>query len=92
MATTPEGDQGYSNVCCSYNKSLSNQNYISKITPRQETELMMEQYMEENTYYNGLGYPMQVVQAQAVSNGDLVTPIVYDRANRSDAKNICLSR
>ena len=47
---------------------------------------MMDQYMEENTYYNGLGYPIQIVQAQAVSNGDLVTPIVYDRANRSDAK------
>lgn len=86
VATTPEGDQGYSNVCCSYNHSLSNHNYISKITPRRKTESMMDQYMEENTYYNGLGYPMQVVQAQAVSNGDLVTPIVYDRANRSDAK------
>lgn len=76
----------YSNVCVVYPRSLGNENYISKVVPRKESESMMSLYMEDNAYYNGLGYPIQNVRKKNTGNRDLVTPIVYDAANRSDAK------
>ena len=76
----------YSNVCVVYPRSLGDENYISKVVPRKVSEAMVNMYMEENTYYNGLGYPIQSVRKKNIGNCDLVTPIVYDAANRSDAK------
>lgn len=44
--------------------------------------------IQDITFYNGLGYPEQVIQigASAVNGKNIVTPVVYDSLLRSDAK------
>lgn len=43
---------------------------------------------EDITFYNGLGYPEQVINisASATNKRNIITPIVYDAHMRGDAK------
>ena len=45
-------------------------------------------------YYDGLGYPSQVVQIEAAENGnvDLVRPIMYDALSRETNKYLPYAR
>ena len=45
-------------------------------------------YIQDITFYNGLGYPEQIVQVGASPDRgrNMVTPVVYDRMMRPDAK------
>jgi RHS repeat-associated protein len=43
--------------------------------------------MRDITYYDGLGYPVQTIQADASpTGGSLVTPVYYDNVRRDDAR------
>ena len=43
--------------------------------------------MRDITYYDGLGYPVQAIQADASpTGGSLVTPVYYDNVRRDDAR------
>ena len=58
-------------------------NWIIKRTYTNDTE---STWYDDITFYNGLGYPDQIIQVRASSVGkNMVTPIVYDAHMREDA-------
>ena len=58
-------------------------NWIIKRTYTNDTE---STWYDDITFYNGLGYPEQIIQVGSSSTGkNMVTPIVYDVHMREDA-------
>lgn len=65
--------------------TTDNSNYIHKIVYTAERGLSK---IEDITYYDGLGYPQQIINiGGAYNGGDIVQPIVYDPMRRADAKS-----
>ncbi|MCI1779548.1 MAG: RHS repeat protein, partial [Bacteroidales bacterium] len=59
-------------------------NYIIKDTYTYSTGI---KYISDITYYDGLGYPEQVIQVHGSPAGkNIVTPVWYDAVMRADAK------
>ena len=54
---------------------------------RHYTDETGNNYVTDITFYDGLGYPSQIVNvgASPTGNRNIVTPIVYDRMRRSDS-------
>ena len=54
---------------------------------RHYTDETGNNYITDITFYDGLGYPSQIVNvgASPTGNRNIVTPIVYDRMRRSDS-------
>ena len=54
---------------------------------RHYTDETGNNYVTDITFYDGLGYPSQIVNvgASPAGNRNIVTPIVYDRMRRSDS-------
>ena len=54
---------------------------------RHYTDETGNNYITDITFYDGLGYPSQIVNvgASPAGNRNIVTPIVYDRMRRSDS-------
>ncbi len=54
---------------------------------RHYTDTTGNNYVTDITFYDGLGYPSQIVNvgASPTGNRNIVTPIVYDRMRRSDS-------
>ena len=54
---------------------------------RHYTDETGNNYVTDITFYDGLGYPSQIVNvgASPTENRNIVTPIVYDRMRRSDS-------
>lgn len=61
------------------------QNWIKTVTNLDEDG---KKSFTDISYYNGLGYPMQIVNVKASTNGkNIVTHIAYDVLMRNDAKS-----
>ncbi|MEM6768647.1 MAG: discoidin domain-containing protein, partial [Bacteroidota bacterium] len=60
-------------------------NYIHTINHQEANSSAAEDNWENITYFDGIGRPIQSVEAQASFEGvDMVTPIVYDKYGRQD--------
>ncbi len=82
------GDSGtIANNGCPLAGALSDENYIHTIIPQQETtnteNLNDNQKIENITYYDGFGRPMQSIGIrEGGSNEDIITHIEYDNLGR----------
>ena len=63
---------------------VSDGNWIIKTTHTDESGT---QYFRDITYYDGLGYPEQVIQIEgSPSKKNIITPVYYDNMRRDNAK------
>ncbi|HPT05999.1 MAG TPA: DUF6443 domain-containing protein [Candidatus Egerieousia sp.] len=71
-------------VVVSGDRLLANDNWILKDTYTNKTGTT---YVSDITYYDGLGYPEQVIQVMGSPIGrNIATPLWYDRVRREDAR------
>ncbi|GKI23187.1 hypothetical protein CE91St19_25890 [Odoribacter laneus] len=81
-------ESAYSNVCMLREDVFGNRNYILHSRALHlEGTTPQDFYSEDVTYYDGLGRPLQSVGLSASpTGGDIVTPVYYDSAGRSDSR------
>ena len=81
-------EMAYSNVCMLRENVFGNRNYMLHSRALDlEGSALQDFYREDITYYDGLGRPVQNVALSASpTGGDIITPLYYDSAGRSDSR------